>query len=528
MIIETFDATTAQTITFHPTNGLSAATLNVWQTTQTNQFIKIGQVTPAGGAFTYTFQPECIYTLTTTTGQAKGGAIPPAAAPFPLPFKDDFESYAPGKTSRYFSDQAGTFETFTRADGQGRCLRQVLPQVGIRWASEWQPYTLIGDAAWSDYDVSADVLIETNGGLAFVMGRVGSVPGFSDPLPRGYWLALNNATAQWELHASSNLLTSGSASVQTNTWHNLRLAMQGALFRCYVDGALVASNTDYTYSTGMAGIGCGWHAAQFDNFILRRLHRGSDFNFALTATASASSVWQDDPAYAAGMANDGDPTTRWNTAYPTLPNEWLELDFPTPITFNQTTYSQYDSRIFGYQIQHWNGGNWSVDVNGGTMGSFATDTFPAVTSSKVRLLLTNFTSSPSIYEFGVYDASLPPATNLAPAATASASSIWSSGYTAAMANDNSFSTRWNSASGATNGEWLELDWPVPVSFNRTVLWQFMNRITSYKIQHWNGSGWTDDAVGGQFGASASDSFPTVNVRQGPLPRRDRHQRAFNL
>src|ERR1019366_4268094 len=39
--------------------------------------------------------------------------------------------------------------------------------------------------------------------------------------------------------------------------------------------------------------------------------------------------------------------------------------------------------------------------------------------------------------------------------------------------------------------------------------QFMNRITFYKIQHWNGSGWTDDAVGGQFGASASDSFPTV-------------------
>src|ERR1035441_4642598 len=37
----------------------------------------------------------------------------------------------------------------------------------------------------------------------------------------------------------------------------------------------------------------------------------------------------------------------------------------------------------------------------------------------------------------------------------------------------------------------------------------MNRITSYKIQHWNGGGWTDDALGGQFGSSASDSFPTV-------------------
>ena len=510
VIIETFDATAAQTIKLHLTNGLSPATLNVWQTTQTNQFVQVGTVTPISGALTYTFQPESIYTLTTTTGQVKGSAVPPASAAFPQPFKDNFESYAPGKTPKYFSDQAGTFETFTRADGQGQCLRQVLTQTGIRWASEWQPYTLIGDATWTDYDVGADVLIETNGGIAFVMGRVGSVPGFSDPLPRGYWLALNNATAQWELHSSSNLLASGAAAIPTNSWHNLRLAMRGSSLNCYVDGALMTNFTGSTYASGMAGMGCGWHGAQFDNFTLRRLHRGNSFNYALTATASASSVWQNDPTYAASMANDGDATTRWNTAYPTLANEWLELDFPSAITFNQTTYLQYGNRIGGYQIQHWNGSAWMVEVNGGTMGAFAADTFAAVTATKVRLVMTNFTSTPSIYEFGVYDVASPPATNLAPVATASASSIWSSGFTAAMANDNNFSTRWNSAAGDTNGAWLELDWATPVSFNRTVLWQFLNRVTAYKIQHWNGSGWSDDVVGGPLLAlTESDSFPTV-------------------
>ena len=193
LVVETSDAAAAQTITFHLTNGLSSAALNVWQTTQTSQFINIGQVAPANGMFTCTFQPASIYTLTTTTGQSKGSAAPPLVAPFPLPFKDDFESYTPGSTPKYFSDQAGTFEVFRRTDGNGQDLRQVSPQIGIRWTSEWQPYTLIGDAAWSDYDVSADVLIETNGGLVFVQGRVGSVPGFSDALPRGYWLALNNA-----------------------------------------------------------------------------------------------------------------------------------------------------------------------------------------------------------------------------------------------------------------------------------------------------------------------------------------------
>ena len=284
IIIETSDATAAQTVTFHLTNGLTTAVLNLWQTTQTNQFVHIGTVMPVGGIFTCTFQPACIYTLTTTTGQAKGRAAPPPAAPFPLPFKDNFESYAPGATPKYFSDQAGTFEVFLRADGQGRSLRQVSPQTGIRWTSEWQPYTLIGEASWTDYDVSADVLIETNGGVVFVQGRVGSVPGFSDPLPRGYWFALNNATLRWQLYASSNLLAAGAANAAINTWHNLRLAMQGASLRCYVDHALVTNITDYTYASGLAGLGCGgWYGAQFDNFTLRRLHSG-DFDLGLAAT----------------------------------------------------------------------------------------------------------------------------------------------------------------------------------------------------------------------------------------------------
>ena len=154
--------------------------------------------------------------------------------------------------------------------------------------------------------MSADVLVETNSGLAFVMGRVGKMAGFSDALPRGYWLALNNATSQWQLCASSNLLASGSATILTNSWYNLRLAMQGVSLRCYVDNVLVTNVTDTTYGSGMAGLGCGgWYGAQFDNFTLGELHPGTGFNLALAATASASSVWQDDPTYAASMANDG-------------------------------------------------------------------------------------------------------------------------------------------------------------------------------------------------------------------------------
>jgi len=42
------------------------------------------------------------------------------------------------------------------------------------------------------------------------------------------------------------------------------------------------------------------------------------------------------------------------------------------------------------------------------MGVSASDTFPTVTASKVRLVLTNMTSTPSIYEFYVYNDTPPP------------------------------------------------------------------------------------------------------------------------
>ena len=83
---------------------------------------------------TIALEGNSIYSLTTTTGQRKGEpahAIP-AAKPFPLPYRDDFESYRPGESPRYFSDQKGTFEVWDEP-GHGKCLKQIVPQQGIMW-----------------------------------------------------------------------------------------------------------------------------------------------------------------------------------------------------------------------------------------------------------------------------------------------------------------------------------------------------------------------------------------------------------
>jgi len=405
IVAETSDATVSQTATIRLTNGLSTGPVYVWSSTSSQQFIKVATLTPVNGAFTFSFQPSTIYTLTTTTGQSKGATAPSAPASFSLPYKEDFESYAPGAVPRYFLPQAGTFEVTNRNDGRGRCLAQVLPQQGLEWTSEFYPYTLVGDSTWSDYDVSTDVELNTNE-WAFLWGRVSSVPGWSSATPTGYWLAANNNPGGWKLLNANGVIVSGSLPFAAGGWHNLRLAMQGSWIQAWVDGTQVAKLSDTSCSSGLAGVGCGWQCfPQFDNFTVRQLHRGEP-NLALTATASASSYFNS--AVLPSFANDGNFSTYWSAGYPPLANEWLELDFPLTFNFNTTTLSEFSTRILGYHLQHWTGSAWNNDALGGMISGLVTNnpttnTFSMVGSTKERLLVTNLLNSPAIYEFQVYN-----------------------------------------------------------------------------------------------------------------------------
>ena len=157
---------------------------------------------------------------------------------------------------------------------------------------------------------------------------------------------------------------------------------------------------DHTYASGMAGLGCGWHGAQFDNFTLRQLHRGS-FNLGLTATVSVSSYFNS--AALPSFANDNDFSTYWSSSYPPLANEWLELDFPQSFSFNTASLSEFSTRILGYHLQHFSGSAWLDDALGGYLTNSPTTSFAQVKSAKARLLVTNMISSPAIYEYQVFN-----------------------------------------------------------------------------------------------------------------------------
>src|SRR5205823_483376 len=184
-IIETTRATAAQTATFNVTGGLSTGTVHVWATNLNSSnpsdfFVHTTDVTPSNGSFTLTLQPGFVYSVTTTTGQGKGVTSPPAARGLAIPYSDNFESYPAGSLAKYFADDAGGFDTAPCTGGHtGMCYRQQISTAPITWplGSSSPPVTVVGDPAWTNYQVKVDALLEQSGNVDLI-GRSDGVSQF--------------------------------------------------------------------------------------------------------------------------------------------------------------------------------------------------------------------------------------------------------------------------------------------------------------------------------------------------------------
>jgi hypothetical protein len=280
VIIETVTAKEPQTVKFS-VSGFPKAAVHLWSSdfTSTNSsdwFVKQPDIVIAGGQFSLTIKPGYMYSLTTTTGQAKGAAAaPPAVAPFPLPHADNFEAYAAGKMPRYFADMYGGFETARCAGGRkGMCLAQVVPAEPTAWKkTSNRPFTILGDLDWSDYRISGDVLLQQPGAVDLI-GRLTGMSG--DDTPNSYvlrvwdtgaWAVLKTSAKRAATGPDEAVLASGKATpLGVGAWHGLSLEFQGGSVMARIDGVTVQTVSDSTYSKGMAGLGTvGYALAQFDN-----------------------------------------------------------------------------------------------------------------------------------------------------------------------------------------------------------------------------------------------------------------------
>ncbi len=269
VVIETFDAKAPQRLSFQLAGGLSIRKLHLWRSTEKEQFVKLEDVLVVGGAFSLDAEPGAIYSLTTTEGQHRGQSVPPPAAEFPLPYREDFKTCEAGKYAKYFSDQAGVFEVAQRADGRGRCLRQVVDRKGIEWQPMREPCTVLGSMGWTNYAVSVDARIEGRG-TASLYGRVSSVAQDATPLA-GYCFTVGE-DGDWTLAGGATVLAKGRAVLDRQAWHALKLSMAGPEITASIDGTNLVTVVDCEHAAacrGLAAVGIAPSSTTSPSSLLR-------------------------------------------------------------------------------------------------------------------------------------------------------------------------------------------------------------------------------------------------------------------
>lgn len=236
-------------ICIKPVKGLKTCDLNIWRShfeEKSEQFIHVGRVSPdSKGTYRIHLDKDCVYTISTTEGQGKGLTSIPQPHDFPLPYKDDFESYSNGEMPKYFVDANATFEV-TGVDGQ-KVLRQVIREKPMLWhpgsKHVAQPVSEMGDMKWKDYSVQIDVMLE-NEGYAVLGGRVDPYLENNEEYKlQGHWLYLNEK-GEWKLtfrnKTEETVRASGKIQFSTGQWTTLRLEMEGTAIRAYIGDTKVA------------------------------------------------------------------------------------------------------------------------------------------------------------------------------------------------------------------------------------------------------------------------------------------------
>lgn len=270
VIVETIDSHAPQSVNFVLKNGLSNSTVHIWETNASKIFAHVADVTPRDNRFSYTFEPDSLYSLTTRGGQGKGAAQPPPAKSFPMPYTENFEQTLLNKAPKYLADQDGAFEVHPCRQRAGRCLEQMITQKPIPWDPLPDPFTLTGDSDRSDYHVSADVLPITANAVT-LMGRIDSADVFRDAKalwPSGYVLQVRK-DGGWRLISAAykmpvRVLASGSIAALSG-WHQLSLTFRNNQITAAIDGKNVAAVHYAAHKAGMFAVGTDWGRAQFDN-----------------------------------------------------------------------------------------------------------------------------------------------------------------------------------------------------------------------------------------------------------------------
>ena len=127
-------------------------------------------------------------------------------------------------------------------------------------------------------------------------------------------------------------------------------------------------------------------------------------NLALLGRMSASSMFIETeklPGYEAFKANDENNETRWLAAE--SKNQYLEVAWVKPQTFNKIVIDEVENQILNYKLQYFENDTWKDILVGTTCGANKSHSFDAITSTKCRIYIVDTKKAPSINELEIYN-----------------------------------------------------------------------------------------------------------------------------
>jgi alpha-L-fucosidase len=145
-----------------------------------------------------------------------------------------------------------------------------------------------------------------------------------------------------------------------------------------------------------------------DERALRELGRLLEQTFAKDlargANATASNVRGSDPRFGAANVRDADRQSYWATDDGVTTPE-LVLTFDKPVTFDVVSLREYlplGQRVEGWAIDAWQDGSFRELAHGQSIGSRRLWRGRAVTTSRVRLRITQSPVAPAIAELALH------------------------------------------------------------------------------------------------------------------------------
>lgn len=124
-----------------------------------------------------------------------------------------------------------------------------------------------------------------------------------------------------------------------------------------------------------------------------------------SAQITASNTRGNDPRFAPANVNDGSRDTYWATDDAVTTNAELTVAFSRPTTFNVVRLREYlplGQRVGAFALDQWQNGQWKQFAAGTGIGNCRLIRCQPLTTSQVRLRITQAPVCPAISEFGLF------------------------------------------------------------------------------------------------------------------------------